>query len=151
MNKQKSIEVLQFFATGLSAGAYAHKVQGQIFKSLGFSKLGQKYAEHYTEEMEWVEKFIDRILDLGGEIKIEATEATPLIHKPIEYLHADLARQEKGVKLLYECMEAVRQDPTTYDILKTYLADEEEDLYWSQEQVDMIEMIGVQNWLVTQL
>lgn len=29
--------------------------------------------------------------------------------------------------------------------------DEEEDLYWSRGQVEMIEMIGRENWLVKQL
>ena len=63
---KKSIEALQFFATGLTEGALVHKLQGQIFKSQGFSKLGQKYIDHFNEEMEWVEKFYDRIMDLGG-------------------------------------------------------------------------------------
>ena len=75
MDKQKSIEALQFFVTGLSEGAFVHKVQGQIFKAQGFTKLGEKYIGHYTEEMEWVEKFIDRILDLGGEVKVEDSGA----------------------------------------------------------------------------
>jgi bacterioferritin len=35
--------------------------------------------------------------------------------------------------------------------LEAYLADEEEDLYWSQEHIKMIEMIGRQNWLVKQM
>ena len=53
--------------------------------------------------------------------------------------------------MLYKCMTELHDDPTTYDIMKAYLADEEEDLYWSQEQLELIEMIGVQNWLVKQL
>lgn len=32
MDKNKSIEALQFFMTGLSEGAFVHKVQGDIFK-----------------------------------------------------------------------------------------------------------------------
>ena len=118
MDKQKSIEALQFFVTGLSEGAFVHKVQGQIFKAQGFTKLGEKYIGHYTEEMEWVEKFIDRILDLGGEVK---------------------------------CMGSVCEDYLTFDILKDYLADEEEDLYWSQGALEMIEKIGAQNWLIMQM
>ncbi len=35
--------------------------------------------------------------------------------------------------------------------MKGYLADEEEDLYWSQGQLELIKKIGLQNWLVTQL
>lgn len=151
MRHQKSIEALQLFTTGLTSGAFAHFVQGKHFESMGFSKLGEKYKGHYAEEMGWVEKFITRINDLGGEVKIEGQIGCELIKDPIEYLKVDLKHQEDGVNLLYDCMAELKDDPTTYDILKAYLIDEEEDLYWSQEQVEMIEMIGRQNWLVKQM
>ena len=133
MNKQKSIEALQFFVTHLAEGAIVHKQQGLIFKAQGIAKLGQKYIGHFNEEMGWVEKFTERILNLGGDVK------------------ADLAIQEPGVELLMKCMEGVKDDPTTYDLLKDYLKDEEEDLYWSQGAVELIEKIGTQNWLLLQL
>ncbi len=41
MDKNKSIEALQFFTTGLTNGAFVHKVQGQILKSAGYTKLGE--------------------------------------------------------------------------------------------------------------
>ena len=151
MDKNKTIETLQFFATGLSEGALVHKLQGQIFKSQGFNKLGDKYIAHFNEEMEWVEKFYNRILDLGGEVKFEGAKSRELVCDPIEYLKADLAIQVAGVDLLYKCMETLHGDPTTYDIMKAYLADEEEDLYWSEEQIDLIEKIGIQNWLIKQM
>ena len=151
MDKQKSIEALQFFVTNLSEGAFVHKLQGQIFKAEGFTKLGEKYEEHYAEEMGWVEKFVERILDLGGEVKAEGQKARELIKDPVEYVKADLAIQAPGVELLLKCMETIKDDPTTYDIMKEYLKDEEEDLYWSQGAVEMIECIGVQNWLLRQL
>ena len=151
MDAKKSIEALQFFATGLTEGALVHKLQGQIFKAKGFSKLGQKYVDHFTEEMEWVEKFNDRILDLGGEINAEGTKSRELIANPIDYIKEDLKIQVAGVDLLYKCMETLKDDPTTYEIMKGYLKDEEEDLYWSQGAVELIECIGVQNWLFTQV
>lgn len=151
MDKKKSIETLQFFVTGLSEGAFVHKMQGQIFKSQGFTKLGDKYIEHFTEEMGWVDKFVERILDLGGEVKAEGMKARDLIANPVEYVKADLKIQEAGVEMLYKCMETMHDDPTTYDIMKDYLKDEEEDLYWSQGTLDMIECIGVQNWLLQQI
>lgn len=151
MRHQKSIEALQLFTTGLTNGAFVHFVQGLHFEAMGFTKLGTKYKEHYTEEMEWVEKFIARINDLGGEVKIEDQKGRNLIKDPIEYLKADLKQQEYGVNMLYDCMANLKDDPTTYDILKGYLADEEEDLYWSQGQLEMIEMIGHQNWLIKQM
>lgn len=151
MNNKKRIEVLQFFVTNLAEGALVHKQQGLIFKSQGFTKLGQKYIDHYAEEMGWVEKFTDRILDLGAAVKFEGMKSRDLVCNPVEYVKSDLAIQRPGVEILMKCMEGIKDDPTTYDIFKAYLADEEEDLYWSEEQVDLIEMIGVQNWLVKQM
>ena len=59
-------------------------------KAQGIAKLGQKYIGHFNEEMGWVEKFTERILNLGGDVK------------------ADLAIQEPGVELLMKCMEGVK-------------------------------------------
>ena len=70
MDNQKSIQTLQAYATGLAAQSLQHKIQGKLFASQGFSKLGEKYAEHAEEEMGWVDKFIDRIIDLGGQPKV---------------------------------------------------------------------------------
>ena len=151
MDAKKSIEALQFFVTGLTEGALVHKLQGQIFKSQGFNKLGDKYVEHFSEEMGWVEKFVERILDLAGEVKAEGAKARDLISNPVEDVKADLEIQKAGVELLYKCMETLIGDPTTYSIMKDYLKDEEEDLYWSQGAVEMVEKIGVQNWLFTQI
>lgn len=151
MDKKKSIEALQFITTELSNGAFVHLVQGKHFESLGFKKLGEKYTGHYQEEMQWVEKFMTRILDLGGDVKVEDRKCREIVKAPLDYVKADLDIQEKGVEMLYDCVANVCGDPTTCDLLKAYLADEEEDLYWSQEQVEMAQMIGEQNWLVKQM
>lgn len=148
MDKNKSIETLQLFATGLSNGAFVHKVQGQMIKSAGYNKLGEKYTGHYEEEMGWVTKFIDRILDLGGEVKVEDRPATPLVADPIEYVKCDLKRQIEGLDILRKCLAEINDDPTTYDILKEYLKDEEEDLYWSETAIEMIQKLGEANWLM---
>jgi len=151
METKKSIEALQFFVTHLAEGAIVHKQQGMIFKSQGFTKLGQKYIDHFNEEMGWVEKFTERILDLGGDVKFEGMKSRDLINDPIAYVKADLAIQGPGVDMLQKCMADLKDDPTTYDLLKDYLKDEEEDLYWSQGALELIEKIGTQNWLLLQL
>jgi len=151
MNAQKSIAILQMYGTGLANGAFAHLVQGKHFDSMGFHALGAKYTGHYEEEMGWVNKFIERINDLGGEFKIEDQKGRALVKDPVEYVKCDLEIQRQGVDTLYKSMQELADDPTSYDIMKAYLADEEEDLYWSEEQLDMIDMIGRQNWLMKQM
>ena len=151
MEKQKTIQTLQFFVTNLSNQAFAHKLQGKMFSSQGFTKLGEKYIGHYDEEMGWVDKFIDRILDLGGEIKQEARAEVKLENEPCEYIKSELQISIDGIALLRKCMAEVCEDVTTYDIMKEYLKDEEEDMYWSEGQLALIEKIGYQNWLIKQM
>jgi bacterioferritin len=142
---------MQLIVNELSGSAFVHKMQGQLFKSQGFDKLGQKYIDHYTEEMEWVEKFTDRMLDLGCVPQVKVCNETTLISDAVEYINADMKLQREGVEALYKMMPTLANDPTTYDIMKAYLADEEEDLYWDEEQVELISLIGKQNWLIKQM
>ena len=151
MDFSTTIQISQMIVNELAASAFVHKMQGQLFKSQGFTKLGQKYLDHYTEEMEWVEKYTDRLLDLGCVPEVKVCNQTALIEDPKAYLEADLKLQKEGVEILYKTMPALANDPTTYDLTKAYLLDEEEDLYWDEEQLDLIEKIGLQNWLVKQL
>jgi len=151
MNKENSIKVLQAYATGLAAQSLAHKVQSKLFASQGLSKLADKYAEHSSEEMGYVEQFIERIIDLGGEAKVEAAPAFPIYNDPVEFIKADLAISEKEVPILMQATAALADDFKTYDILRAYALDEEEDMYWSQGQLELIEKIGLQNWLGKQL
>lgn len=151
MEFNNNLQTMQLIVNELAGSAFVHKMQGQLFKSQGFTKLGEKYIGHYTEEMEWVEKFTNRMLDLGCVPQVKVCNETTLVKDAVEYIAADLKLQREGVEILYKMMPAMVSDPTTYDLMKAYLADEEEDLYWDEEQVDLIEMIGKQNWLMKQM
>ena len=151
MDKQKSIQALQAYATGLAAQSLQHKIQGKLFASQGFSKLGEKYAEHAEEEMGWVDKFIDRIIDLGGQPKVEAAPAMPVTDDPVEYIKADVEVSRREVPVLMQLTTSLSDDFKTYDLLRDYALDEEEDMYWSEQQLELIAKIGLQNWLVKQL
>lgn len=151
MDFKATLQVSQMIVNELTEGAFVHKMQGLLFKSQGFEKLGQKYLDHYTEEMEWVEKYTNRMLDLGCVLQVKLNKECKLIEDAKAYIEEDLRIQREGVEKLYQIMPTLSCDPTTYDITKAYLADEEEDLYWSEEQLDLIEKIGLQNWLIKQM
>ena len=151
MDFTNTIQISQMIINELAGSAFVHKMQGQLFKSQGFTKLGEKYIGHYTEEMEWVEKYTDRLLNLGVVPEVKVSSEAKLIEDPKAYIEADHKLQKEGVETLYKAMPALANDPTTYDLTKAYLLDEEEDQYWDEEQLDLIEKIGYQNWLVKQL
>lgn len=151
MNAQNAIQILQAYATGLSAQSRQHKVQSQVFASWGLKKLAEKYADHSKEEAEWVDKMVARIIELGGEPKVEATPEQKIYKDVVEFIKADLAVSVKEVPVLGQVTLSLAEDMTTYDIMKAYYQDEEQDMYWMQGQLDLIECIGLQNWLVQQL
>ncbi len=151
MDKNKSIAVLQAYATGLAAQSLQHKVQSKIFADQGFTKLGEKYAEHSTEEMGWVDQFVERILDLGGTPLVQNAPEMPVFTDPVEYIKSDLEISHREVPVLMNVTLSLQDDFKTYDILRAYALDEEEDMLWSETQLVLIEKIGLQNWLVKQM
>lgn len=150
-NKEIIIEGLQAIVTGLSQQAIAHQIQSKVFASKGYTKLAKKYTEHFEEEMGYVNKCIDRILDLGGEIKNAAKAETPVYTDPVEWIKYDLEVSKNGLAGLMTIIDAVKNDLSTYDMLKDYYKDEEEDMFWGEVQLELIEAIGVQNWLAHQI
>ena len=151
IDREASIKVLTYYANGLNAQAFAHKVQGKVFAAQGFEKLGEKYAEHAVEEAGWVDKMLDRILDLGGSLTIEATKAVPVCDDVEAYLQSEKKVSEEGIEMLRRDIQKLSDDLTTADLLKAYLKDEEEDLNWTALQSELIAKIGLQNWLARQM
>ena len=148
---EKIIAGLQTIVTDLAQQADGHQLQSRIFASEGFTKLADKYAEHAEEERGWVTKCIDRLLDLGCEVKLEAKREAPVCKNPVDWVKHDLQVSRDGLAWLAEITEAARDDYTTYDMLKAFYQDEEEDMYWGEQQLELMECIGVQNWLIQQL
>lgn len=150
-DKAKLIEGLQVIVTDLEQQAAGHDIHSRIFASQGFSKLADKYKEHAEEERGYVQKCTDRILDLGGEVKIKAKKAAPVYTDAIEYMKYDLQVSKNGLAWLAGLVECAREDYTTFDILKEYYQDEETDMYESEKTLGIIETIGKENWYAKQL
>ncbi len=151
MSNEMIIKGLQAIVTDLAQQADGHAIQSKIFGSQGFTKLQKKYADHATEERGYVDQCIDRILDLGGEVLNEDKKASPSYKDPIDWIKYDMKVSEDGLAALKKIMECAKDDVTTYDFLKDYYKDEEEDLYWDQQQLELVEKIGTQNWYYTLL
>ena len=150
-NKEKILESLQFLVTNLAQQADGHMIQSKIFASEGLTKLAAKYTEHAAEERGFVDQFIDRMIDLGGDVKLEAKPEGPVYKDPVEWIKYDLKVSIDGLALLATYVEEAREDYTTFDMLKVYYQDEESDLYWAQAQLELIDCIGKENWMLQQL
>lgn len=151
MNKEELIQAFQAIITQLSQNSDQHRLQAIVFADQGFSKLEEKYKNHAQEEIDFVEKFAERILDLGGEVKLEDKKAMPIYEDPIEFIKYDLELSLNGLDEVIKLVNASMTDPKSYDLLKAYYEDEEEDKLWSENELELIEKIGKENWLFSQL
>lgn len=147
----KIIAALQVIVTQLDQQSDGHLIQSRIFASQGLNKLAKKYAEHSEEERGYVIKCIDRIIDLGGEVKLEDKKSAPVYKDAEDFLKYDLQVSIDGLRWLAGIVKLAQDDLSTYDILKDYYKDEEKDMYETQQQLDLIQLIGKQNWLALQI
>lgn len=147
-DKQAEIQALQTIVTGLSSQSFSHRIQGLVFGSKGLATLADKYAEHAEEEMGWVVKFANRILDLGGDVKVEATPEVKVYDDVVEYLKSEKKVSEDGIAQVTAMMPVFAEDFVAYEDMKAYLIDEDTDLQETNQDLELIELIGLQNWLV---
>lgn len=150
-DKTAEIQTLQLVVTGLSGQSFAHRIQGLVFGSKGLAALADKYAAHAEEEMGWVEKFANRILDLGGKVKIGATPEIQVYEDIVEYLKHEKQVSEDGIAQVTELMPTLATDFVAYEDMKAYLIDEDADLQETNQSLELIELIGLQNWLAQKL
>lgn len=50
--------------------------------------------------------------------------------------------------MLKGMLNNTKDDLTIYDMLKDYYKDEEEDIYQGEQQLELIDCIGEQNWIL---
>ena len=151
MNKEELIQAFQAIITQLSQNSDQHRLQAIVFADQGFTKLEEKYKNHAQEEIDFVEKFAERILDLGGKVKLEDKKAMPIYEDPIEFIKYDLELSVNGLDEVIKLVNASKKKQKSYDLLKAYYEDEEEDKLWSENELELIEKIGKENWLFSQL
>lgn len=148
---ENTIELLQKIGNKILNQANIHDLVALNFEAQGFSKLGDKYKSHASEEHDFSQKLFNRILDLGGKICYQNQVSFEMSASPLEWLRHDLEVSKEGLEELLPLVGAASNDLVTYDLLKAYYKDEDDDLQWTQQQLNLIDAIGYQNWLTQQL
>ena len=153
---QGSPEVIEFLNEALTAELTAinqYFAASKIADNWGYGRLAALYREESMEEMRDAEKLMERILLLDalpnmqrlGTVMIGETVPEQLaLDRQLE--EAAIDRYRAGVRL---CLD--HGDAGTREVLEHLLVGEEEHLDWIETQQSLIEDIGVERYLQSQI
>ncbi len=128
-------------------------LHARMYKHWGLEKLGKKEYEESIGEMKHADILIDRILMLEGLPNLQALHKLMVGENTPEMLDCDLQLEkisQQTVKDGIAACEATR-DYVSREIFQTILDDTEEHIDWIETQKDLIDKIGLPNYLQSQM
>jgi bacterioferritin len=127
--------------------------QAKMCKNWGLNNLAKKHYEESIGEMKHAEMLIDRILFLEGVPEIARYDVIRVGTDVKEQLENDLALEMRGVKNYNEAVNLCIQvkDGASRDLLEKILVESEEHVDWLETQLGLIQQVGLQNYLQSQM
>lgn len=127
--------------------------QAKMCKNWGLLKLGQKHYMESIGEMKHAEKLIDRILFLEGVPEIARYDVIRVGGDVKEQFENDLVLESGGVQAYNDAIALCNQvnDNGSRELLATILVESEEHVDWLETQLGLIDQIGLQNYLLSQM
>ncbi|ARS27471.1 bacterioferritin [Sphingomonas sp. KC8] len=124
----------------------------RMLEHWGVSKLAKFEYGESIDEMKHADKLSERILFLDGLPNFQLLGRLKIGETVEEILKADLDLENEGIPLLRDAIaycESVR-DFVTRDLLAHILDSEEDHVDMLEKQFDMIERMGIQNYIQLQ-
>ncbi len=149
----KVIELLQAQLKNELTAINQYFLHYRMLKHWGLPKLAKKEYEESIGEMKHADKLMDRIFMLDGLPNLQDLGKLRVGEDVPELLGCDLASEQGAQATVKEGIarcEEVR-DYVSRDLLQEILDDTEEHIDFLETQLDLIEKVGVQNYLQSQM
>lgn len=151
---KKIIEILNKLLVGELTAVDQYLIHGEMYADFGLKKLAEKSLHESEHERLHARAIIQRILFLEGKPQMEKRNSLTVGKSVVEMLKSDLALEYHVVGELKKAIAACEatQDYVTREMLTVQLDDTEVDhAYWLEQQIRLIEMVGLQNYQQSQM
>jgi bacterioferritin len=128
-------------------------LHSRMFKDWGLNKLAEhEYAES-VDEMKHADQVIERTLFLEGLPNVQDIGKVMIGEDVKEALQCDLDLEMKAIPDLQAAVADAEQlqDYVSRDLFRSILDAEEEHVDWLETQLDLIEKVGLPNYLQSQM
>ena len=128
-------------------------LHARMLRHSGFEALGEHEFKESIGEMKHADLLIERIFMLDGLPNLQDLHKLLVGETVPEILACDLKLETAAQATLKEAMahcDSVR-DFTSRDLFQTILNDTEEHIDWLETQIGLVEQLGLQNYLQSQL
>ena len=147
---KKVIEHLNKALKGELTAINQYFLHSRMLEDWGITKLAKHEYNESIEEMKHADELIKRILQVGGLPNLQDLGKLYIGQDVKEILEGDLKLEEAGAAHYREAItyaESVK-DYVTRDLFAKILADEEGHEDYLETQLQMIENMGIQNYIL---
>ncbi|WP_180082558.1 bacterioferritin [Acinetobacter sp. YH12201] len=128
-------------------------LHSRMFNDWGIEKLGSAEYKESIQQMKDADKIIERILFLEGLPNLQNLGKLYIGQHTVEVLNCDVRKVNENIEALQKAVSLAEQemDYVTRDLVQEILEKEEEYLDWTITQLDLVEKVGIENYIQSQL
>ena len=149
-------EVIESLNAGLTIELTAvnqYFIHSKMCESWGLHKLAKHYYAESIEEMKHAEEVIDRILYLDGIPEIARYDVIHACKTPEVQISRNMEMEMKGVNTYNEAIQVCidHKDSGSRELMERMVVESEESVDWAEAQLDLIERVGLENYMAQQI